>query len=65
VPGVAPPDLGDITIWSFKYQNPTLRDYPEKQFQRLLKGYQDSLLTQAKSVDQKSFEKDGITHAVG
>ena len=65
VPGVAPRDLGDITIWSFKHKNAALRDYPEAQFQALLEGYQGSLLTQAKSVDQKSFEKDGITHAVG
>jgi hypothetical protein len=65
VPGVAPLDLGDITILTYKYKNRTLRDCPEKRFQEILKRYQGNLLTQAKSVDQKSFEKHGITHAVG
>jgi hypothetical protein len=65
VPGVAPLDLGDITICTYKYKNLTLRDCSEKRFQELLKRYQGNLLTQAKLVDQKSFEKHGITHAVG
>jgi hypothetical protein len=65
VPGVAPLDLGDITIRTYKYKNLTLRDYPENHSQTLLKSYQGNLLTQAKSVDQKSFEKQRITHAVG
>jgi hypothetical protein len=65
VPGVAPVDLGDITIRTYKYKNRTLRDYSENHYQKLLKSYQGNLLTQAKSVDQKSFEMHGITHAVG
>jgi hypothetical protein len=65
VPGVAPVDLGDITIRTYRYKNRTLRDYSENHYQKSLKRYQGKLVTQAKSVDQKSFEMHGITHAFG
>jgi hypothetical protein len=65
VPGVAPSDLGDIMVEAYRYNEPIWREYPEPIFQRLLKDYQSRSLSQAKTIDQKSFTKDGITHAVG
>ena len=64
VPGVAPPDLSDITIKVDRYKNPEITIFDEI-YQRKLKDYQNNMLKQAKAIDEKSFSKHGITHAIG
>ena len=65
VPGVAPPDLGDIMIWVYRYKNSNVTEYSDSGFQQQLRSYHGNMLGQAKSVDEESFRKHGITHAAG
>ena len=65
VPGVASSDLSDITIKIYRYRGFEIKYYSHTLYQRKLKDYQDSMLKQAKAIDENSFSKHGITHAVG
>jgi hypothetical protein len=65
IPGVAPSDLSDITILVYRYKNSQITEFSDTKYQQLLKNYQDSMLKQAKAIDENSFSKHGITHAVG
>lgn len=65
VVGVLPKALGSVRIRVYKYTQSKLRTVKGPSWEKELRKYESKLASQAKKVDQESFNKDGITHALG